>query len=148
MKGIFNYLYWNERLSSSGMPTPEQLKEIAAAGKQVVINLATEKSEGSIPNEKELVNALDMRYIHIPVDWNDPTRENLNDFFTAMEFHRNDDVFVHCQANFRASGFISMYRIQRLGLKKEEVFAVMHQMWDPKDFPVWRKFIEENLVGF
>ena len=144
MKDIFNYLFLNEKLSSSGMPTSEQLRDIAAAGKQVVINLATEKSEGAILNEAELVTALGMKYIHIPVEWSNPTKKDLGDFFAAMEFHKDADVFVHCQANYRATAFISLYRIQRLGWKKEDAFAVMNKMWNPEDFPVWNKFIEEN----
>ena len=35
MKEIFNYLQLTEKLSSSGMPTPEQLREIAEAGHAV-----------------------------------------------------------------------------------------------------------------
>ena len=147
MKDIFNYLFLNEKLSSSGMPTPKQLKDIAQAGKQVVINLATEKSEGAIPNEAELVTALGMKYIHIPVEWSKPAQKDLDEFFAAMEAHKDSDVFVHCQANYRATAFISLYRIQRLGWKKEDAFAVMNKMWNPEDFPVWKKFVEENTEG-
>lgn len=148
MKDIFNYLYLNEKLSSSGMPTPEQVKEIAEAGKTVVINLATEKSEGAIPNEEELVTALGMKYIHIPVDWSHPTTENLAEFFAAMDTHKDNDIFVHCQANYRATAFISLYRIQRLGWKKSDAYAIMNKMWNPEDFPVWEKFMEENTTGY
>lgn len=148
MKDIFNYLYLTEKLSSSGMPTPEQLNEIAQAGKKVVINLATAKSEGAIPNEEELVTALGMKYIHIPVDWSNPTAENLAEFFAAMDTHKEDDIFVHCQANYRATAFISLYRIQRLGWEKAEAYAIMNKMWNPEDFPAWEKFMEENTTGY
>lgn len=148
MKDIFNFLYLNEKLSSSGMPTPGQVKEIAEAGKKVVINLATAKSEGAIPNEEELVTALGMNYIHIPVDWNNPTAENLSEFIAAMESHKDDDVFVHCQANYRATAFISLYRIQRLGWEKAEAYAIMNKIWNPEEFPVWEKFMEENTKGY
>ena len=39
MKDIFNYWYYDETLTSSGMPTAEQVKLIAEAGVQLVINL-------------------------------------------------------------------------------------------------------------
>ena len=37
MKNIHHYQWLTENLSSSGMPTPEQVKEIAEAGVQVII---------------------------------------------------------------------------------------------------------------
>jgi hypothetical protein len=54
-------------------------------------------------------------------------------------------VLVHCQANYRASSFIMLYRIHRLGWQKEDAIPVMERMWNPEDFPVWQKFIETNL---
>ena len=147
MNGIYNYLKYDENLSSSGMPTPEQLKEAAEAGVRVVINLATSKSEGAIPNEAELVAGLGMEYIHIPVEWNEPTRRNLDDFLRAMESHRDDKVLVHCQANFRATGFVALYRILRLGWNKEEAFHDLRRIWNPEDYPVWQAFIETHLLS-
>ena len=146
MNKIYNYLYYNEKLSSSGMPSPEQLKDVAEAGMQVVINLATSKSEGAIPHEGEIVNGLGMEYIHIPVEWNEPTRQNLDDFLHAMEKHKDDRVLVHCQANFRATGFIAMYRIIKLGWKKDDALQPMRTIWNPEEYPVWQTFIENNLL--
>lgn len=147
MKHIFNYLYLEDKLSSSGMPTPEQLKDIAQAGKEVLINLATDKSEGAFANEGELAEQLGMIYIHIPVDWGQPTRQNLDDFFHAMQTHAGRDIFVHCQANYRASAFIALYRILHQGWKKEEAFAVLTGIWNPNDHPVWKTFIDHTLAG-
>ena len=145
MKDIYNYWFLNEKLSSSGMPTAEQMKEVADAGVQVVINLALKTSPGALPNEDSVVESLGMKYIHIPVEWNNPTRQNLEDFFAAMDEHKEDKVLVHCQANYRASSFIMLYRVVRLGWKKEDAIPVMEKMWNPEDFPIWQKFIDENL---
>ena len=127
------------------MPTAEQMKEIADAGVQVVINLALTTSQGALPDEDHVVESLGMKYIHIPVEWNNPTRQNLGDFFSAMDEYKEEKVFVHCQANYRASSFVMLYRVLRLGWKKEEAIPVMEKMWNPEDFPVWQKFIDENL---
>jgi len=128
------------------MPTAEQMKEVADAGVQVVINLALKTSPGALPNEDSVVESLGMKYIHIPVEWNNPTRQNLEDFFAAMDEHKEDKVLVHCQANYRASSFIMLYRVVRLGWKKEDAIPVMKKMWNPEDFPIWQKFIDENLL--
>ena len=147
MKDIYNYWFYHEKLSSSGMPTAEQMKEIAEAGVKVVINLALKTSQGALENEDTLVQSLGMKYIHIPVEWSDPTRQDLDDFFNAMDAHKEEKVFVHCQANYRASSFIMLYRVHRLGWKKEEAIPVMERMWNPEDFPVWQKFLDDNLTG-
>jgi protein tyrosine phosphatase (PTP) superfamily phosphohydrolase (DUF442 family) len=145
MKDIYNYQFLTETLSSSGMPKAEQMKAVAEAGTQVVINLAPATVRDALPNEDTLVESLGMKYIHIPVDWNQPIRQNLEDFFQAMEAYKDEKVLVHCQANYRASSFIMMYRVLRLGWKKEDAIPVMEKMWNPEDFPVWQKFIDENL---
>ena len=128
------------------MPKADQVKSIGQAGVNTVINLATEKSEGALQNERELVQSQGMTYIHIPVEWDNPTRENLDDFMNTMDAHTDDKVLVHCQANFRATGFVTLYRILRLGWKKEDAFQDLRKIWNPEKFPIWQKFIDENLV--
>lgn len=145
MKDIYNYQFLNENLSSSGMPTAEQMKEVAEAGTQVVINLAPAIVKDALPNEDSLVKSLGMEYVHIPVEWNKPTKQNLEDFFAAMNEHQGEKVLVHCQANYRASSFVMLYRVLKLGWKKDEAIPVMEKMWNPEDFPVWQNFIDENL---
>ena len=143
---IYNYLYLAENLSSSGMPTAEQIDAMAKAGVRVVINLALPTSEGALPDEGALVESLGMKYIHIPVEWNNPMNQNLQDFFQAMDKYKHEKIFVHCQANFRATGFITLYRVLRLGWKKEEAFKDLYKIWDPEDYPTWKRFIEDQTT--
>ena len=99
MNDIYNYQFLNDKLSSSGMPTAGQIQAVAEENVRVVINLALLSSQGALPDEDKLVESLGMKYIHIPVEWNNPTRENLRDFFQAMDAHQDEKVLVHCQAN-------------------------------------------------
>lgn len=145
MNEIYNYLYYNETLSSSGMPTPEQMKSIADAGIQVVINLAPHDVPQALPNEKQLVESLGMTYIHIPVNWSTPTRDGLNIFMEKMDANRDKKLHVHCEANFRATAFIAIYRIMRLGWKENDALEIMHTIWDEDAFPIWKMFIEDAI---
>ena len=145
MNEIYNYLYLTDKLSSSGMPNAEHMNAIAQAGVQAVVNLATENSQGALQDEKQLVESHGMEYIHFAVEWDRPTRQNLDDFMNTMDAHRDEHVLVHCQANFRATGFVTLYRILRLGWEKEDAFNDLRKIWNPKKFPIWQKFIEENL---
>ena len=145
MKEIYNYLFYNDKLSSSGMPTAEQMKSVAEAGVQLVINLAPHDVPKAIPNETELVESLGMQYINIPVNWGTPTRDGLNIFMDAMDANQDKKIHVHCEANFRASAFVAMYRILRLGWKDEETMEVMHSIWDEDAYPVWKIFIKDAM---
>jgi len=145
VKDIYNYQFLSEKLSSSGMPTAEQMKAVAEAGTQVVINLVSVTVRDALPNEDSLVESLGMKYVHIPVNWNNPIRQNLDDFFHAMDEYKDEKVLVHCQANNRASSFVMLYRVLRLNWKKEDAMPVMEKMWNPEDFPVWQKFIDNIL---
>jgi protein tyrosine phosphatase (PTP) superfamily phosphohydrolase (DUF442 family) len=141
-KGIYNFLQLDEKLSSSGMPTPEQLSSAPSHGVEVIINLAPHDVPNAIPNEAKLVESLGLEYIHIPVNWSTPTQDGLDKFMDAMDARRDKTIHVHCEANFRASAFITLYRILRLGWNEENAFVVMHKIWDEDAYPVWRTFID------
>jgi len=143
---IYNYWFYDDRLSSSGMPTAEQMKEIADAGVQVVINLAPHEVPKAVPEEGGIANSLGMEYLNIPVIWREPRSESLVQFMDAMDAYAGRKIHVHCEANYRASSFIMMYRVLRLGWKKEDAVPIMERMWNPEDFPTWQKFIDENLA--
>ena len=145
MNDIYNFLYYHDKLSSSGMPTAEQMKSVAEAGVELVINLAPHDVPDAIQDELALVESLGMQYINIPVNWSTPTRDGLNVFIHTMDANKDKKIHVHCEANFRASAFILMYRILRLGWKSDDAFNVMHSIWDEDAYPVWKMFIDDAL---
>jgi protein tyrosine phosphatase (PTP) superfamily phosphohydrolase (DUF442 family) len=145
MKDIYNFLFYDNKLSSSGMPTTRQMKSVAEAGVQLVINLAPHDAPNAVPNEAKLVEALGMEYINIPVDWKEPANDGLNTFMDAMDANKDKKIHVHCEANYRASGFVTIYRIVKLGWKPDEALAVMHSIWDENAHPVWKRFLENAI---
>ena len=145
MNDIFNYLYYNEKLSGSGMPTAEQMRSVAESGVEVVINLGPHDVPQAIPNEAELVTSLGMEYINIPILWRAPESESLTQFMDAMDARKDKKIHVHCEANYRASAFVMLYRVKRLGWQAAQAIEVMEKMWNPEDFPVWSRFLDEHL---
>ena len=95
--------------------------------------------------ERELVASLGMQYINIPVIWSTPTKDGLDRFMDIMDENKDKMILVHCQANFRATAFVALYRILRQGWNAEDAMAGMHKIWDAEDYPIWKMFIEENL---
>ena len=142
---IYNFLALSEKLFTGGMPTKEQLADAAQRGVDLVINLAPHEVSNALPGETELVTSLGMQYINIPVIWTTPTMDGLDRFMDVMDQSEDKKILVHCQANFRATAFVALYRILRQGWNPHEAMEGMHQIWDTEDYPIWKMFIEENL---
>lgn len=142
---ILNYLRLTDTLLTSGMPTAEQVAEVARAGVKLVINLAPFDPEQDLHDEPALVTSSGMEYLNIPVDWENPRRSDLDQFMQAMDANRDRMVFVHCRANYRATGFVALYRILRLGWKPEQALRDVRRVWNPEEYPIWNRFISENL---
>lgn len=142
---MINNLQLSPTLYTGGSPDVQDLQNLQAAGVQVVINLALVTSPDAIPDEAGEVARLGMEYIHIPVIWETPTRQNMVDFFAAMERCQGKNVFVHCVKNMRVSAFIYLYRILRLGWAPEDAILNLIEIWEPEG--VWETFIEDALAG-
>jgi uncharacterized protein (TIGR01244 family) len=142
MEEIYNYLKITEDTFTSGQPTEAQLRDTAAAGVQVVINLATLGSETTLDDEAGLVKSLGMDYIHIPVVWDEPTTDNFATFLEAMESVAGKKVLIHCVANYRVTAFYSLYAMKMLGWSEVQADNLMAKIWDDKDYPVWDAFVK------
>jgi protein tyrosine phosphatase (PTP) superfamily phosphohydrolase (DUF442 family) len=121
----------------------EHFPSIAAAGFRVVVNLALPTSDLAIPNEGELVARQGMSYIHIPVLFDDPKREDYEQFERLMNALTDTPVFVHCAANMRVSAFMFLYRVRSGTASRPDAEASLRKIWDPD--PTWRKFINSIL---
>jgi uncharacterized protein (TIGR01244 family) len=140
IQSVFNYLPISDQLATSGQPTIAQFGSIQAAGFSKVINLAPRGGENTVQNEKEIVEGLGMDYIHIPVDFQNPTEQDFQDFCRAMSAAADNKVFVHCAVNMRVSAFIYRYRTHNLGISQEVARQDLEKIWQP--FGVWAEFIE------
>lgn len=145
LEEIYNFLQLSDRIATSGQPTESQFKEISRAGYEVVINLGLTGTDYALEDEAGLICSLGMKYVHIPVIWENPTLENLDEFTSIMELHQDDKVFVHCAANMRVSVFMALYRILYLGWDQERAMEDMYKIWEPN--ARWDVFIQQTLNG-
>jgi protein tyrosine phosphatase (PTP) superfamily phosphohydrolase (DUF442 family) len=144
---IFNFLSIKSSLSTSGQPTEAQLSVLANQGYEVIINLALHNDPRySLPDETGLVASLGMTYIHIPVQFDAPTENDLKSFFNAMESNKNKKVHVHCAANMRVTAFLGLYYLIRQKKSKDEAFAPMNSIWEPDE--VWSSFNSSMLAKY
>jgi protein tyrosine phosphatase (PTP) superfamily phosphohydrolase (DUF442 family) len=143
LKNINNFHRLSHELGSAGQPTAEQLRSIAEAGYEVVVNLALHDAPYALEDEAAVVQALGLEYLHLPVDWEAPTRADLEAFMRVMEARQGRRIFVHCAENKRVSVFVALHRILRQGWSVDAALAVTRDVWEPN--PVWQAFIEQTL---
>ena len=146
LQDIINYRRLSDHLITGGQPTEAQLALAVAAGIEVVINLGRLDPAYALTDERGTVESLGVIYEHIPVIWAEPTAADLDAFFAVMDRHAGRRVCVHCAANYRASAFIMLYRVLRLGWRIEDARPDMDAIWDLAEYPQWQAFLESVLA--
>jgi len=127
---IYNWRRLDSRLTTSGQPSEEELGAIAALGVRHIVNLGLHSHEKALPDEAGTVAALGMAYIHLPVDFQNPTEADYLRFRAVMAELAGAPVHVHCIANYRVSAFLYRYRREQ-GLSEAEARADMEAVWQP-----------------
>jgi protein tyrosine phosphatase (PTP) superfamily phosphohydrolase (DUF442 family) len=141
---IVNFRRIDAMLDTAGQPSEEELAAAARDGIEVVINLALhDDPRYSLRDERGTVNALGMRYVHIPVKFDSPTEQDLLAFFDAMQVNAGKRILVHCAANKRVTAFLGLYRVIRQRCDREVAFAPMNTVWQPNEH--WAPFIRAML---
>lgn len=139
-ESIYNWRRLDERTTTSGQPTEAQLADIHALGVRHIVNLGLHTSEKALPDEAASVSRLGMTYIHIPVDFQNPTDQDFEQFCSAMERLKDVPVHVHCIANYRVSAFFYRYRRDVLGMDESQARADMEAIWRPEG--AWAAFVD------
>jgi len=139
-----NFRQVGESLLTAGQPNEAQLADAARQGVKVVINLALHNDPRySLDDEAGCVRGLGMDYVHIPVQFNAPTEENLRAFIAAMDAHKGEKILVHCAANYRVTAFVGLYRVLCEDCAADKAFEPMRSVWEPD--VVWKQFIANML---
>lgn len=139
LAGICNYLPIDDSISTSGQPTARQFELIRAAGFTTVINLAPHHAENALPDETGLLRSLGLRYVHIPVDFKNPTATDFDLFTQSMNMAVGEKIWVHCAANMRVSAFVYKYRRDIRGDNHQVARSDLQRIWEP--YGIWKDFL-------
>lgn len=149
LSDISNYRDYSELFSSSGQPSAEQLVLLKEAGFERIIYLAFTTSHTALAAEDKIVKDLGMDYVHIAVDFDEPTIEDFDAFASLMRSEPDAKTLLHCQVNFRASSFSFLYRVIEQDIAVEDAKTDLDTVWQPDE--VWRDFIfsvlQENGIS-
>ena len=68
---------------------------------------------------------MDFSYHNIPVEWENPTIENFEDYISLMKQANDSDGITptHCRLNWRGAIFTYLYRITQLDEPKESALS-------------------------
>ena len=143
LEEIYNFYKIPKLFNTSGQPTEEQLIMLADNGYEIIINLAGNCKIGGFEiDEKNILESEGVKYIHIPVKFNNPTQLNFNEFVYNIRKFENKKIWVHCAANMRVSAFVYKYRRDILNLNHNKIFLDMKAIWNPND--IWNSFLDLN----
>lgn len=143
MNKILNYIKINELISTSGQPKIEELELIADEGFEVVINLAMPTTSNALENEDKIVTSLNMSYVHIPVDFENPKLSDLKLFLNILQAFGANKVWIHCAKNYRVSAFMYVYHKYILHTPFEEINLSIFDMWQPS--LAWQELMKVQL---
>ena len=143
---VANYRPYSELLSSAGQPSSEQLELAAEQGFERVIYLAFTDNDTAIEHEDSTVIKLGMQYVHIPVDFRNPTVADFQIFARVMQNGKDMKTLVHCQVNFRASAFSFLYRVIFLDVPIRDAKADLDSVWATNE--TWFRFIRSVLEEY
>jgi len=143
MNKILNFIKINELISTSGQPKIEEFEFIAKEGFEVIINLALNSSSNAIENEDKIVSSLNMSYIHIPVDFENPRISDLKLFLNILQALGANKVWIHCAKNYRVSAFMYVYHKYILHTPFEEIDLSIFEKWQPS--LVWQELMKVSI---
>lgn len=139
---VTNWRWVSDKITLSGQPNEAQLAEIKKLGVTHIVNLGPHDNNGALDDEAASVAALGMEYIYIPVDFENPTKEDYSKFCEVMVEQAGKTMHVHCIYNARVSAFFYRYSKEGKGGSVEDAFALMDGIWRPGG--VWAKFISNQ----
>jgi protein tyrosine phosphatase (PTP) superfamily phosphohydrolase (DUF442 family) len=135
---VFDWLW------TSGQLSEKAIGGLPALGIEAVINLALPTSSNALPGEAELVTSLGISYFQIPVAWENPQLDELEQFFSLLAAFEGRRLWVHCAMNMRVSAFVYLYRRICRGESKAAASYPMREVWEPDG--IWQAFINRALL--
>jgi tyrosine-protein phosphatase SIW14 len=111
MQGIDNFYQVDEHVYRGAQPTVEGFKYLAKLGVNTVLDLRA--PGGRSTEEAQLVSALGMHYVNVPMNGLTPPSEaEITKILALLEDDNSRGVFVHCKRGAdRTGAVIAAYRI-------------------------------------
>ncbi len=137
MESIKNFIQLTSEVVTAGQPQIDEFKVIADAGYKYVINLGMSDHPHAVADEDKVVSELGLTYLHIPVVFDSPTKEQVRFFCNVMSALKGTKIFVHCIMNFRVSAFMYHYLSKVEKLAEDQSKSLIFNYWELD--PIWEE---------
>lgn len=106
-----NFLWVNQEFCTAGQPTHQDLIRLKQKGVHSVLNLRTAAEDPGVAKEGSAVQALGLKYFHLPVDSNRLTPKLGDEFLRIVSDESNRPLFIHCASANRVGAFWILHRV-------------------------------------
>ena len=140
-----NFLWVNQDFCTAGQPTHQDLIRLKRKGVQSVLNLRTAAEDPGVAKEGAAVQALGLKYFHLPVDSGRLTPKLGDEFLRIVSDESNRPLFIHCASANRVGAFWIIHRVVNHGwsLAKAEEEARKVGLRSRKLLEFARKYLEQ-----
>jgi uncharacterized protein (TIGR01244 family) len=107
---IPNFMLARTGIYTSGQPTEEGFKRLAALHMKTIVNLRAHEEEGA-RDESQQAAALGMKYVNIPLSATTFTTQKIEELHCVFRDPKSFPVLIHCRSGNRASGAWFAYRV-------------------------------------
>lgn len=120
---IRNFGQMDERFYRGGQPKEEEFKYLKEMGVDTVINMRNDPKSW----EKEIVESLGMKYVHIPMsDKKYPPEGTADNFLNVVNDPDTGKFFVHCRGGKHRTGAMgAIYRFHKYDWDYDKAYAEM-----------------------
>ena len=112
---IRNFLKVTPEFCTGGQPRVEHFDKLKSDGVKAVLNLR-QPGEHRAAEEQEAVQNAGLKYFNIPVNYQNPTDANVDEFLRITDDPANRPMFIHCTAAIRVGAFWMIRRVLRDGM--------------------------------
>jgi uncharacterized protein (TIGR01244 family) len=116
-----NYTRIRADVAAAGQPSREALEALATRGFRTVVNLRRDDEDG-IKDERAIVEAQGLRYVHVPVSAASLSRRDVEAIARVLEDPASGPVLLHCAAATRVGAVWALVEAAR-GVPLEEAIA-------------------------
>ena len=112
---IRNFLQVTPEFCTGGQPRIEHYARLKADGVKAVLNLR-QPTEHRAEEEQQAVEAAGLKYFNIPVNYQNPSDADVDQFLKITDDPANRPMFIHCTAAIRVGAFWAIRRALRDGM--------------------------------
>jgi uncharacterized protein (TIGR01244 family) len=112
---IRNFLQVTPEFCTGGQPRIEHFARLKADGVKVVLNLR-QPTEHRADEEQKAVEAAGLKYVNLPVNYQNPSDADVDQFLKITDDPASRPMFIHCTAAIRVGAFWMIRRVLRDGM--------------------------------